>query len=81
MIYIFNRVLIAIALTFIIKEMITLPEILIKKFFERLKILINDDENHLAPKEIKIIDSREKQTILYDPPPYYEFLNQSDLDK
>tara|TARA_B100000575_G_C22643050_1_gene395814 strand:+ start:334 stop:519 length:186 start_codon:yes stop_codon:yes gene_type:complete len=61
--------------------MITLPEILIKKFFERLKILINDDEYYLSTEEIKIIDSREKQTILYDPPPYYEVLNQSDLDK
>tara|TARA_B100000212_G_scaffold275451_1_gene214980 strand:- start:428 stop:592 length:165 start_codon:yes stop_codon:yes gene_type:complete len=54
---------------------------LIKKFFERLKILINDDEYYLSTEEIKIIDSSEKQTILYDPPPYYEVLNQSDLDK
>ena len=55
--------------------MITLPEILIKKFFERLKILINDDEYYLNPEEIKTIDSIEKQTILYDPPPYYDVLN------
>ena len=54
---------------------------MIKNFFKRLKILINDDEYYLASEEIKMIDSSEKRIILYDPPPYYEVLNQSDLDK
>ena len=83
MIYIFSRVLIAIAVAFIIKQMLLVSGIFMNGFLLRLKSVLKGDDfldvEFKNKKKFEKVKTKPEETIIcFDPPPFYDFFDQRD---